>query len=81
MLLRFKDLLGLYAELTVRSNMLWLIQDIRNSYEYKYLFRGPEIDAIELYNRLPEMTYAAQMNQVRPEMISLNPVRYRKHWS
>jgi len=55
MLLRFKDLFGLYGDLTVRSNMLWLIQDIRNSYEYKYLFRGPEIDAIELYNRLPEI--------------------------
>ena len=54
--------------------MLWLIQDIPNSYEYKYLFRGPEIDAMELYNRLPEMTYPALMNEVRPEMISLNPV-------
>ena len=74
MLLRFKDLLGLYGDLTVRSNMLWLIQDIRNSYEYKYLFRGPESHAMELYNRLLEMIYAALMNQVRPEIIKLPPV-------
>ena len=35
MLLRFKDLLGRYGDLTVQSNMLQLIQDILNSYEYK----------------------------------------------
>ena len=64
MLLRFKDLLGLYGDLTVRSNMLRLIQDILNSYEYKHLFRGPEIEAMELYNRLSEMTYAALINEV-----------------
>lgn len=64
MILRFKDLLGLYGDLTVRSNMLRLIQDILNSCEYKYLFRGPEIEAMELYNRLPEMTYSALMNEV-----------------
>lgn len=64
MLLRFMDLLGHYGDLTVRSNMLRLIQDILNSLEYKYCLKGPEIEAIELYNRLPEMTYAALMNEV-----------------
>lgn len=64
MLLRFKDLLGLYGELEVQSNMLRLIEDILDSYEYKHLFRGPEIEAMELYNRLPERTYAALINEV-----------------
>ena len=64
MLMRFKDLLGRYDDLTVRSNMLWLIQDILNSYEYKYLLKGTEVEAEELFNRLPEMTYAALMNEV-----------------
>ncbi len=64
MILRFKDLLGFYGDLTVQSNMLQLIQDILNSYEYKHLLRGPEIEAMELYNRLPEMTYAALMDEV-----------------
>ncbi len=74
MLLRFKDLLGVYGDLTVRSTMLRLIQDILNSYEYKHLLHGPEIEPMELYNRLPEMTYAALMNEVRPEMNKLPPV-------
>jgi hypothetical protein len=64
MLLRFKDLLGNYGDLQVRSNMLRLIQDILDSYEYKYLLKGPDIEADELYNRLPEMTYAALINEV-----------------
>jgi len=64
MLLRFKDLLGVYGDLTVRSTMLRLIQDILNSYEYKHFLHGPEIEPMELYNRLPEMTYAALMSQV-----------------
>jgi len=64
MVLRFKDLLGRYGDLTIRSNMLRLIQDVLNSYEYKYLLKGPEIEAVELYNRLPVMTYAALINEV-----------------
>ena len=64
MLLRFKDLLPLYGDLTVRSNMLRLIQDILNSYEYTRLLRAPEIEATELYDRLPAMTYAALINEV-----------------
>jgi hypothetical protein len=44
--------------------MLRLIQDILNSYEYKHLLRGPEIEATEVFNRLPDMTYAALMNEV-----------------
>ncbi len=64
MILRFKDLLGLYGDLTVQSNMLRLIRDILSSYEYKHLLRGPEIEAMEVFNRLPDMTYAALMNEV-----------------
>lgn len=64
MLMRFKDLLGQYGDLTDRSNMLWLIQDIINSYEYKHLLKGAEIEAEELYDRLPEMTYAALIDEV-----------------
>jgi hypothetical protein len=64
MLLRFKDLLGNYGDLQVQSNMLRLIRDILNSYEYKNLLKGPDIEAEELYDRLPEMTYAALINEV-----------------
>ena len=64
MLLRFKDVLPHYGDLTVQSNMMRLIQDILNSYEYTRLLRAPEIDATELYDRLPEMTYAALINEV-----------------
>lgn len=64
MLLRFKDLLGVYGDLTVQSNMQHLIQDILDSYEYKHLFRGPEVEAEEIFNRLPEMTYAALINEI-----------------
>lgn len=64
MLLRFKDVLPLYGDLTERSNMMRLIQDILNSYEYTRLLRAPEIEANELYDRLPAMTYAALINEV-----------------
>ncbi len=64
MLMRFKDLLPFYGDLNVSNNMLRLISDILNSYEYKNLLRGPEIGAKELCDRLPAMTFAEVMNQV-----------------